>query len=166
MATPKRTAILNAIVAQLSTILTSGGYNFNVGEASINFKNSEQVEKDKWPFLCLQVGPSRYAPLTQSEYTAGRSFDDLDGWMIGIIGYIEFNQSAGTFVEVTEKFHQDILNCMAADPQFGLSSYVINSYLEVVFDPLVITGEQGQNSGDAIVHLVYKIKYDFAKGAA
>jgi len=162
MSVPIRTQILNAIVAQLQTITTGNGYNFSIGDASINFKSFQQIPSDKFPYICLQVGPSKYSPLTQNEYTSGGSKDDLDGWMVGVIGYIKIDHNVGTFVELTEKFHQDIINCMQADPQFSLPSIVINTYLDTIWDPMADAGEQDELYF-ATVQLIFKIKYDFTK---
>ncbi len=146
MSVPIRTQVLNALITRLLTITTGNGYNFSIGSASINFVSYEQVPGDKFPFICLQVGASRYAPLTQTEYTAGNSFDDLDGWQIGVIGYIKMDANVGTFVELTEKFHQDIINCVQTDPQLAKPSFIINTYLDTIFEPIAVDGEEDQIS--------------------
>ena len=161
---PRRTTILNAIVTKLQLIIAGATYNYTVGEVNINLINLDQIPNDKFPYICLQVGRADYTPLTQNEYTSGQSFDDLNGWLIGVIGYIKIDSAAGTFVQQTEKFHQDIITALQTDPQLGLSSYVINTYLETIWDPIPSLGDDGEVDA-AAVNLIFKVKYDFTKTA-
>ena len=162
MSTPIRLQILEALQAQLLTITQINGYNYNIGGVDLDFKSLDQIPRDSFPYICIQNGMSDYFPLTNLEYTSGRDQNSIDGWQVGIIGYLKQDGTKTEFSKITELFNQDIINCIQANPQLGVPAIVVNTYLVRIYEPISSFGEMGQIT-DMINHLIFKIKYDFTK---
>jgi len=162
MADPIRLQIIDGFYNTLLLVRKQDGYNNTFAKVSRNFKSIDQISRDEFPFVCLQIGTSLYTPMTADQYTSGRFPNDLDGWQIGVVAYKKIDGDGDDFHIVTEKLIKDIIDCIGKNFQLGLPNIVTNTYLDTIFDPIAVIGEEGRIS-DLAIQIIFKVKYDFNK---
>jgi len=156
----KRRQILAALKAALDDISTANGYNYDVGLNSLKYHDLTQVPPDRFPAITYVPGPSRYHPLTHEDYTSGPSPASIEGWRIGVLGYVKVDTDVtqgADVINALEDLVEDIVKAVLADPQLGLS-FVENCYLSEVVPSLDFLDQNV-----AIVQVIFDVKYDFRK---
>lgn len=153
----KRKEILTTLQTQLSTISVSNGYNNDVNNVSLTFKSFEDI--NEYPEIVILPAASRYAPLTNSEYTSGSAEFSTDGWAVHVFGYVQVQTNVDDENFLTKKIEdmiEDIITLMLSDHTIGLS-YVRNVYLSDVLP----YADWEENRG--VAELIFEVKYDFPK---
>jgi len=141
----RRKQILAALKSAIDNISTANGYNYDIGLNSLKYHDLTQVPPDKFPAITYLPGPSSYFPLTNEDYTSGGSYAGIDGWQIGVIGYLQVDSDVSqgaNVINAMEDLVEDIVRAVMADEQLGLS------FVENI----------------AIVQVIFSVKYDFPKG--
>ena len=156
MANTKRESILDAIKTALQGIDGTGSYTNTLVAAQVTsaYRDLSKVPAANMPFLCLAPGPANYVPLTALEYTSGESENQLDGWLISVIGYLKKNTDEQN-KEDMENLIADIIIAIETDPHLGLASYVHGSTLRSIIPFLDI------DDNIIVLQVSFLIKYDF-----
>jgi len=157
----RRKQILAALKSAIDNISTANGYNYDIGLNSLKYHDLTQVPPDKFPAITYLPGPSSYFPLTNEDYTSGGSYAGIDGWQIGVIGYLQVDSDVSqgaNVINAMEDLVEDIVRAVMADEQLGLS-FVENCYLSAIVPSLDFLDQN-----IAIVQVIFSVKYDFPKG--
>jgi len=160
MSDSKRIQILNAFRTKLQNIKVEDGYNFTPDKVYRDFIPYEVVSLSYDPVICLLPGESLYHPLTSEEYTSGSSSNDIDGWFISVIGYVQAHNEEDDLINEMEKLIQDILTAMLTDHRIGLSTFVANVHLRSIMPHF-----PSDQDTKGIVQCIFTCKYDFNKSS-
>lgn len=143
----RRTTILNYLRDTLfPTILTSGGYNFDVGYIARGVQPIDNLPDEKFPVIYIAHGDEERHNINQVAFISDMSVE--------IYGFVKKSGDTNGLQEDLDKFIRDVSNAIGQDRLFGGSNGVHASSVKS------ITTDDGDKDPFAAFLMVVDIKYN------